>query len=109
MTADKPHKLTAEKLSPKPLVPHVLVSILVGIGFVLAIGLVVLLPGMIVIHLVDWLELSGFGLDLSWIIALWALSAIVTVAGYYLIQRTFVNEVLNRRVVAPLADEILDD
>lgn len=78
--------------------------ILAGVVFVVSVALVVLPPSLIVIHLVDWLELSGIGLDLSWILALWSLSAIVTEAGYVLIQRTFISEVLKRRLVAPLSD-----
>lgn len=108
MGSKHPNQATAEKQRPKPLVPHVLVSILAGVVFVVAVGLVVVLPSMFVVHLVDWLELSGFGLDLSWIIALWGLSAFVTVAGYFLMQQTFIRKVLNRRVVSKLPEEIFD-
>lgn len=99
---------TTEEKRPKSLVPHVLISLLVGVLFVLAVGLVLLLPSMTVIYLVDRLEIGGISLDLSWIIALWGLSAVLTVAGYFLIQGTFIREVLNRHVVSPGSEEILD-
>jgi hypothetical protein len=102
MRSNTTDNTTADEEQHKPLVPHVLVSVLIGALFVLAVGLVFLLPAVIVLHLFDWLELSGVGLEVTWILALWALSAIVSVAGYYLIEQTFVKEVLKRRIVSKL-------
>lgn len=95
-------KPAVEKQRPDRFLPHVLVSIFVGIVFVLALGVSLLIPSMMLIYFVGWLELSGIGFDLGWIMGLWVLSTLVSVAGYFLIQQTFIKKVLNRRVVSKL-------
>lgn len=100
---------TVEKQRPDHFLPHVLGPIFVGIVFVLAIGVTLLIPSMMLIYFVGWLELSGIEFDLGWIMGLWVLSTLVSVAGYFVIQQTFIKKVLNRRVVSKLPDPLRDE
>lgn len=82
---------------PHPIVPHVVVSVALGVVFVVAVVLVAALPALAVTDL-----LVDIAVHDVVVLVLRAASAVTTVVAYLLISRTFVRAVLHRRVVARL-------
>lgn len=81
---------------------HVVVSVLLGVLFVLASLLSALLPALAVVYLVVGFEVR----EVVVILVLWAASATLTVATFLAISRTFARAVLRHRVVDPLVPTV---
>ena len=75
--------------------PHVVVSVVLGAVFVVALFLAAALPAIAAAYLV-----VGFAVrEVVVVLVLWAASATTTIGAYLLISRTFARVVLRRRVV----------